>query len=117
MADIIIKRSKIHGKGVFAGRSFKKGEIIIRWDPIILSEDELKNLPNKDTTYLTTYNNKPALQKAPAKYVNHSCKPNTLVRNYCDVASRDIKKGEEITTTYQEGSVEKLDQPCNCGTH
>jgi len=32
MADVIVKKSKIHGLGVFASRNFKKGEIIIKWD-------------------------------------------------------------------------------------
>ena len=35
----------------------------------------------------------------PDRYVNHSKKPNTYqdLVNKCDIASRDIKKGEMIT--------------------
>ena len=29
---VISKLSKIHGKGVFASKNFKKGEIVLHWD-------------------------------------------------------------------------------------
>ena len=42
--DVIIKKSKIEGKGVFAARDFKKGEIVVKWDiSHQLSPEEAKN--------------------------------------------------------------------------
>lgn len=40
------------------------------------------------------------LYSEPERYVNHSNHPNTYqdLKNKCDVALRDIKKGEMITT-------------------
>ena len=32
MKTVIVKQSKIHGKGVFATKNFKKGEIVLKWD-------------------------------------------------------------------------------------
>ena len=32
MADVLIKKSPIAGKGVFANRRFIKGEVVIYWD-------------------------------------------------------------------------------------
>ena len=36
MADVTVQKSKIQGKGVFAGKSFRKGEIVMRWDTSIV---------------------------------------------------------------------------------
>ncbi len=49
--DIIIKKSKINGKGVFATKDFKKGEIILKWKPRLLNAEELKLLSKKEKTY------------------------------------------------------------------
>ena len=32
MTDVTVKKSKIHGMGVFAARNFKKGEVILKWN-------------------------------------------------------------------------------------
>ena len=50
------------------------------------------------------------LMKLPEKYVNRSCNANTKSKNLCDVAIRDIKKGEEITSSYKNNSFK-----CKCG--
>ena len=75
MKDIIIKKSSIgqfkNGFGLFTARDFKKGEIV-----------------------------KIFLYPIPERYVNHSDNPNTI-QNFekgYDIALRDIKSGEEITT-------------------
>jgi hypothetical protein len=48
----------------------------------------------------------------PENHVNYSCNLNTTAINYCDVAIRDIKSGEEITST---PTFDKL-RECNCGS-
>ncbi len=50
--DTIIKKSKINKKGVFAGRDFKKGEIVLKWNPKILKESEIKDLKDDQKHYL-----------------------------------------------------------------
>lgn len=56
----------------------------------------------------------------PARYVNHSCNANTYVKNFSDVANRDIKKGEEITGNYSNEEVEEIiprkTVVCKCGS-
>lgn len=50
----------------------------------------------------------------PERFVNYSCEPNTLIKNFSDVASRDIKKGEEITTNYDDEDINAFE--CKCGS-
>lgn len=118
MSDIIIKDSKIHGKGIFANREFKKGEIVIKYDTSdTISEEELKKVPdNKKENVGVSKDGKLFFQKAPAKYVNHSCDANTTSEDDCDVAIRDIKKGEEITSDYSKDSPPGFNMKCECGS-
>ncbi len=115
--NVIIKKSKIHGKGVFANRDFRKGETVIKWDlSAILTKEEVDKLPKKEKRYASILkDDKYILHQTPARYVNHSCDPNTYTKNTKDVASRDISKGEEITTDYSF-EVPGLYMKCNCGT-
>lgn len=115
MSDLLIKKSKIQGKGVFAGRVFEKGEVVLKWKPKILKLSEMKNLSAKEKHYLyKAGKNKYFLEQPPERYVNHSCNPNTRVKNYCDVAIRNIRRGEEITSYYKKASL-PLGFVCNCG--
>lgn len=111
--DIIIKKSKINGKGVFAKRDFKKGEIILKWNPEKLTKEEAVKLTIKQKHYLYQEKNKYFLMQPPEKYVNHSCCANTMVKNKFDIAIRNIEKGEEITSNY--GVVSNIKFKCACG--
>ena len=51
----------------------------------------------------------------PARFVNHSCDSNTKAKDGCDVAVRDIKKGEEITADYVLEKV-PVGFECRCGS-
>ncbi|MEK6984164.1 MAG: SET domain-containing protein [Nanoarchaeota archaeon] len=98
---VTIKTSKIQGKGVFAGRSFKKGDIVMLWDHFFtLTKSEARKIPKRYRKYLVFYRGKFILMQGPAKFINHSCEPNTKEGNLCDIALRNIKKGEELTTDY-----------------
>ncbi|MCX6765760.1 MAG: SET domain-containing protein-lysine N-methyltransferase [Candidatus Moranbacteria bacterium] len=115
MKNIIVKKSKIEKKGVFAARNFKKGEIVLKWTPKFLGKSEIEKLRNGQRHYIyKAGRNKYLLMQSPEKFVNHSCEPNTRVKNYCDVAVRDIKKGEEITSDYGKGSLVSF--KCKCGS-
>jgi SET domain-containing protein len=114
--DIIVKKSKIHKKGVFANRDFKKGEVVLKWKPKILRKSEIKKLSAEEKHYVyQDENTNYFLMQIPEKYVNHSCDANTKVGNQCDITIRDIKKGEEITSDYgEEGSF--ISFKCECGS-
>ena len=103
MSDIVIKKSYIgqfpNGKGVFVGRDFKKGEVVIQYHLQPLTEKEWEKLPESEKEFTHTHWEQIYLYPEPERYVNHSDNPNTyqdLVKKQ-DVALRDIKKGEEIT--------------------
>ncbi len=115
--DIIIKKSKLNKKGIFAARNFKKGDVIIIWkSKKILSKKELGQLPKSELHYISNYKpNEFLLQQAPERYVNHSCNPNTKVRNNSDIAINDIKKGEEITSDYSVANIQQH-FVCKCGS-
>jgi len=70
----------------------------------------------KEKRYVSFIDDKCIFLEAPARYVNHSCDANTHVENFCDVASRDIKIGEEITGDYTSESVPSSSVKCNCGS-
>jgi len=115
MEDVIVKKSKIHGRGVFANKDFKKGEIVIKYNLKKLTEEEFNNLSERGKHYTSKENREYLLFPSPERYVNHSCNPNTNPINKCDVAIKDIKKGEEITTDYSKDNVPGLNMKCNCG--
>lgn len=115
--NILIHDSAIEGKGVFANRDFKKGEVIIKWAKgHIISQEEFEQLPKEEKKYVSYFKGKYRINQPPERYVNHSCDPNTYVENNADVASRDIKKGEEITSDYTKEGVPHFDLKCNCGS-
>lgn len=87
------------GKGVYAVRDFKKGEVVIKYELTPLTFQELKALSPEDYAATHNLNGQIYLYPEPARYVSHSEDPN--VRNdhdsCTDIALRDIKKGELIT--------------------
>ncbi|MFH1916364.1 MAG: SET domain-containing protein-lysine N-methyltransferase [Nanoarchaeota archaeon] len=119
MSDIVVKKSRIHGQGVFAGRDFKKGEVVIDWSTCsdrLTKEEVNKLLPSQKKYVSFLKDNVFVLFKPPGKYVNHSCDSNTYVKEGCDVAVRMIRKGEEITADYVREKVPGLHLNCNCGS-
>jgi len=115
--DVIVQNSKIHGKGVFALCNFKKGEIVLRWDiSNTLSKEEADKKSDKEKRYITFLDDKYVIMQEPEKYVNHSCDANTTAKDFCDIAIRDIKRGEEITGNYAENLLPNSFLKCNCGS-
>lgn len=100
MNDVIVGKGKLQGKGVFAKRNFKKGEVVIRYNLKKLTKEEFNKLSESEKLFTHTHWGVIYLYSIPERYVNHSSNPNTRadLKNRCDVAIRDIKKGEEITT-------------------
>ena len=97
--DVIIGKGNLAGKGVYANRDFKKGEVVIKYNLKPLTEEEFENLPESEKMFTHTHWGTINLYSEPERYVDHSDNPNTYqdLTNKCDIALRDIKKGEEIT--------------------
>lgn len=133
---VIVRRSRIHGRGVYATRKIRTGEKIIEYTgrPIPKGEenadkynDDLKKEAHTFLFYIdrnltidATYNG------SAAKWINHSCDPNceTVIQNrrvYIK-ALRMIQKGEELTYDYALFSRDKWKRnywqryACRCGT-
>ncbi len=115
--EVVIKESLIDGKGIFASRNFKQGEVILHWDTTqVIDKSELKKLDEEEKKYITLVNGQYTKMQEPEKFVNHSYNPDTYVKNFCDVALRDISEGEEITSDYTDSLPPNTVIPCNCGS-
>ncbi len=73
---------------------------MIKYNLKPLAKEEFDNLPEKEKNFTHTHWGVIYLYSSPERYVNHSSNPNTKqdLKNKCDIAIRDIKKAEEITT-------------------
>ncbi len=115
--SVKVRRSGIDGLGVFALRPFSAGEVVLRWNVSKrVSRGQASGLPDAEQNYLHPYDGESlVVVQPPERYVNHSCDNNTLVRDFCDVAVRDILAGEEITSDYEaDGAGQKFE--CRCGS-
>lgn len=100
MSDLIIGEGNLAGKGVYAGRNFRKGEVVIQYHLIPLTKEEYENLSESEKEFTHSYRGQIYLYSEPERYVNHSHQPNTYQDHIqkADVALRNIQKGEMITT-------------------
>jgi len=100
MEDVYIGKGKLAGKGVFANRDFKKGELVKHYNLQPLTKGEYDELPNSERMFVHSFWGKMYLFPEPSRYTNHSAKPNTRsdLGKMCDYAIKDIKKGDMITT-------------------
>ncbi len=105
----VTKRSKIARFGLFATRDIKKGEFIVEYKGKKIPNEEMENTDKyAEHRYIIELNDTWTLDGNipgnPAKYVNHSCIPNSYYqstgRRVLIISTKKIKKGEEITVNY-----------------
>ena len=131
----VVRRSGIHGRGVFARRPMREDDTIIEYKGEIISEAEIDRRYPEDMEGLNhtfvfgvehDYNIDGGVNGNAARWFNHSCQPN------CDTfeedrrifvrAARNIRPGEELTYDYAIQAGEPLTKalkarwPCWCGT-
>lgn len=108
MADVILGKGDLAGKGVCANRDFKKGDVVIQYHLIPLTKEEFKQLPESDKMFTHVHWGQINLYSVPERYVNHSDNPNTYqdLAKKQDVAFRDLKKGEMITCDVTKDDVD-----------
>ena len=113
-----IRKSKRHGKGVFALKDFQKGEKVYSYEKgRIIIPNEIKNLSKREKIYLDkTEENEYEIVESPGRYINHSCDSNVKERNRTGYAMKNIRRGEEITIDYDKTVY--LEEPfkCHCGS-
>lgn len=115
---VIVKKTKLYGKGVFAIKKIHKDEIIAIFDGPIYDglfdawTDDL--LCHAIQCGETLWRDSTGL----ARYINHSCEPNCGVKNFFSItAMRTIQPGEQITWDYE--MTEKSNwfkMRCRCGS-
>ncbi len=98
--DVTIGKGEMNGKGVYAARDFKKGEVVVSISLKPITFEEFKKLSPED--YLAAHNLNGQIYLFAgglARYVNHSETPNVVLdfERQADVALRDIAVGEKIT--------------------
>jgi SET domain-containing protein len=118
--DITVRRSPIHGHGVFAARNLPAGRELIEYGGALLTHDEADERYGGNIeeghTFLFTLNDDYVVDGATdgndARFINHSCEPNchaVLLESEDGNPAHDrigietlrpIKKGEEITFDY-----------------
>ena len=132
-----VRKSKIHGTGVFATTNICKKTNIIEYIGEKVSKKEgdrrsalrIKKFLNSSTTgsvYIFELNKKFDIDGSPefnkARYINHSCKPNCEVDVINDriwiTSIKDIKVGEELSYDYGYpfDKDDYSDHVCKCGS-
>jgi predicted enzyme related to lactoylglutathione lyase len=97
---LTIGEGHMDGKGLYAARPFKKGEVVVRIELKPISFQELKALSPEDFMAAHNLNGQIFLfEGGLARYVNHSDTPNVVLdfEQKADIALREIAVGEKIT--------------------
>lgn len=124
---IEVRISEIEGKGLFAKKPIKKGEVFHivtgKHKSAIMSDEEFekhkKSVDYWDAVYLGNGKHEVSLLKReddPSNYGNHSCDPNIEPQNDKVIALRDIAANEELTIDYGQFSTKDWSMECNCGS-
>jgi SET domain-containing protein len=134
---IIVRRSRIQGRGVFATRDIAQGDRIIEYTGARMTHDEADALCPDDEaserhhTFLFAVDDEIVIDGGrggnDSRFINHSCEPNCEVdiarRRVFVVALRDIAADEEILYDYwymtDDGyTLDDLRRiyPCRCGS-
>jgi len=132
---VVVRRSKIQGRGVYATRAIGKGERIIEYTGRLITNQEADAQCDDEGmrrhhTFLFGVDDEFTVDGAKggneARFINHSCEPNceSVIegrRVFID-ALRDIGAGEEVAydywyTTDRGYTLEDLRRiyPCRCG--
>ncbi|MCI5052797.1 MAG: hypothetical protein MRY21_06665 [Simkaniaceae bacterium] len=85
--------------GVFSRKSFKKGDVAIKWNLIELSREQLQSLSKYEReNFCHTRNGVTLLYSDPERHVNRSKNPNVIpdFERKANIAIRDISPGEEL---------------------
>ncbi len=105
--DIIKKKSKLSGSGLFAKKDIPKGTIIWKFGNVrIYTKEQYDQFSDRYKAILRKYcyegDNKTLVYCIDdSKYFNHSCNPNTMsINTEMDIAIKDIISGEEMTYDY-----------------
>lgn len=134
MPRVVVRRSAIHGRGVFAVNAVARGERILEYTGERISHEEADRRygeihENSSHTMLFAANDEIVIDATkrggPARWINHSCSPNCeadeIDGRVFISAARAIRPGQELLYDYnlvlEERHTPKLkrEHPCHCG--
>jgi len=121
-----VRSSPSHGLGLFAKESITRGEVVVIWGGDFVDTDEAykakkdgKAIQRLDDNLWDVFDYE-TRNEDPSYNHNHSCDPNTWMKDEVTItARRDIEKDEELTIDYamfviDEGYV--MPGECTCGS-
>lgn len=119
--SVIVKNSKIHGKGIFAGSVIPEEELVMIIRGEVISGKECERREEEDNNVYIFWNGRyyiDTVNTDKIKYINHDCNPNCYVDDRDKeslnlISLREIIKGEEITMDY---GYEEIYENCSCHT-
>ncbi len=129
-----VRNSDIHGRGVYAAKDLKQGDRIIEYVGEKIDKEESERRAwaqharatehGEASVYIFTLSKKWDIdgnfEWNPARLINHSCSPNCESwiegKRIFVYATREIKKGEELTFDYGFDIECYEDHPCRCGS-
>jgi SET domain-containing protein len=121
--DIEIRQTKNKGKGVFALRNFRKGEVVFtNLRGKLVKNKDLEKILKSEGDHLDEINKETwEIMNPPGRFVNHSCDPNTVSKESSKkevpyIALRSIRKGDEITGDYRINAHAGNTWKCYCGS-
>jgi SET domain-containing protein len=124
LQSIEIRRSRIHGRGLFARRDIAPASRLIEYVGRRIPKEYSHQLCLKRNAYIFRLNDQEDLDGKvswnPARLINHSCEPNCDAeldsRDHIWVVSRrEISRGEELTWNYGYDIQDFMNYPCSCG--
>lgn len=122
-----VKKSRVHGKGLFAGEDIAAGAPIIEYGGERITRAEARRRGHEHVLAIDARNAiDGTVDGTDARFANHSCEPNAEWMLYKKraflIANRAIAKGAEITWDYAlevSGKVDAitamLATTCSCG--
>lgn len=106
---IVVRESVIHGKGIFAGKPCKEGEVLMVIAGETIDAKECERREDEEGNVYIFYNGDNCYidvdKTEKIRYINHNCTPSAIVEDRDQdslylVAARDVAVGEEITIDY-----------------
>jgi len=114
-----VKDTGKYGLGLFAFRDIKKGEIIADFsDGKVYEVDKASDLPKEVADHAIQFEEHKWIDtEGIGRYLNHSCEPNSGIKDkFKFVAIDNIKKGEELTYDYEMTEDSDWRMKCKCGS-
>ena len=121
MSKLAVKKSTVHGQGVFSTAHIRQCEVIHRIDDCRIVDAEHPRRPElgEDPIHRDWLpDGTTVLMQKPAGFFNHSCDPNIFVysidRQRFVLAMRDIDASEELFIDYSMNGVDGDIWECQC---